>query len=746
MTGVQQAKSLGTASSGSPDGPRPANRLGRLAIWCYGRRRTVLGLWLIALIGVTGASQVFSGVFANKFNGGNSESAHAQALLSQRFPARAGDSADVVFHTADLVTSPANQAAIVKTLGTLQGLPDVAGVRSPFDPSGAGQTSRDGHIAYGVVQFDKITDNLPKAAIQTVVDRARAAARPGFDVELGGSPISKVQTFAFGSSEGIGILAAMLILLVAFGSVIAMGLPILTALFGIAIAFGVLDFVSHGVSVPTFGSELAAMIGIGVGIDYALFVVTRYRQGLHDGMEPEQAVVAALQTSGRAVLFAGCTVVISLMGLFLLGLPFVYGLALGAVGAVVLVMAAALTLLPALLGFTGHAIDRLHVPLMLHRGAGANTRHTLAWRWSRVVQRHPIVLGGAALVTLVALAIPLLSIHLAFTDAGNDPAAQMTRRSYDLLAQGFGPGSNGPLVVALDIPPGTDRTVAGQLQARLQGTPGIAFAVAPQFNAQGNAAVVIAIPTTAPQDVRTQSLVHHIRRSVVPAFTAATGIRALVGGETAASVDSSSQLSGRLPLVIVAVVVLSFLLLMAVFRSVAVPLKAAIMNLLSVGAAYGVIVAVFQWGWLGAVVGIGRTGPIDPWVPLMMFTILFGLSMDYEVFLLSRVREEWLRTGDNASAVADGLAATARVITAAAAIMVCVFGSFVLGDVRVLKLFGLGLATAVFVDASLVRMILVPSTMELLGGANWWLPGWLDRLVPALSVEAEPEAVPVPVG
>jgi RND superfamily putative drug exporter len=334
-------------------------------------------------------------------------------------------------------------------------------------------------------------------------------------------------------------------------------------------------------------------------------------------------------------------------------------------------------------------------------------------------------------------------MHLAFTDSGNDPAKQTTRKAYDLLATGFGPGSNGPLVVAVQVPTGADRSVVDTLQSRLQGTPGVAFAVPPQFNQQGDTAVLIVIPTTSPQDLRTQQLVHRLRGQVVPSVTRGTPIRALVGGETAAAVDSSNHLSQRLPLVIGAVVILSFLLLMAVFRSVAVPLKAAIMNLLSVGAAYGVIVAVFQWGWLGSVIGIGKTGPIDPWVPLMLFTILFGLSMDYEVFLLSRVREEWLRTGDNATSVADGLASTARVITAAAGIMVFVFGSFVLGDIRVLKLFGLGLATAVFVDATLVRMVLVPSTMELLGSANWWFPHWLDRLVPTLSVEVEPASVPV---
>jgi RND superfamily putative drug exporter len=499
------------------------------------------------------------------------------------------------------------------------------------------------------------------------------------------------------------------------------------------------DFISRGVTVPTFGTELAAMIGIGVGIDYALFVVTRYRVGLQEGLAPEDAVIAALATSGRAVLFAGCTVVISLLGMFLLGLSFVVGMALGAIGAVILVMAGALTLLPAMLGFVGANIDRLHVPQLSRRGHQQGG-HTFWWRWSRVVQRRPWISGGIALVLLIALSLPLFGMHLAFTDSGNDPSGSMTRQAYDLLAEGFGPGSNGPLVIAVD---GSNRAVATRLQEAFAHTPGVAFAVPPQFNPAGDAAVLIVIPTTSPQDLRTQSLVDHLRKDVIPPIVGGTGVKALVGGETAASVDSSHQLSSRLPYVIGGVVILSFLLLMSVFRSIAVPVKAAVMNLLSIGAAYGVIVAVFQWGWLGSFFGIGRTAPVDPWVPLMLFTILFGLSMDYEVFLLSRIREEWRRTGDNATAVADGLASTARVITAAAAIMVCVFGSFLLQDQRVLKLFGMGLATAVFVDATLVRMVLVPSTMEILGAANWWFPSWLDRAIPTLSVEVAAEPVPV---
>ena len=721
----------------TPGGPQPprGNRLGRLALWCYRHRRAVLIYWILALIVVTGVSRMAGADFRNKFGGGHSESQQAQDFLKSHFPSQAGDSAQVVFQTRDPITSSANRAAVNDVLASLRGMPHVADVRSPFDPGFGSQISPDGHIAYGTIDFDKTTDVLPKPAIRAVADRALRAAHPGFEIVLGGAPINKIQKFSFGGAESVGLLAAVIILLLAFGSIIAMGLPILTALFGLAIAFGIVDLISHWLVTPDFAPELAAMIGIGVGIDYALFVVTRYRDALHEGRSPEQSVTVALSTSGRAVLFAGCTVVISLFGMFLLGESFIYGLGLGAIAAVLLVMAAALTLLPAVLGFVGHTIDRFRVP---HLRRGSHTpAHTLWWRWSRVIQRRPWLYGSLALAVLIVLALPLFSMRLAFTDAGNDPVGQMTRRSYDTLARGFGPGSNGPLVLAVEMPNGVNRSVLNDLQTRIQQTPGVEFAVPPQLNQSGNAAVLIVIPKASPQDIKTEQLVHHLRNNVVPSITAGTNTRALVGGLTAAAVDSAQRLSQRLIWVIGAVVILSFLLLMAVFRSIAVPLKAAVMNLLSVGAAYGVIVAIFQWGWLGSVVGIGKTGPIDPWIPLMLFTILFGLSMDYEVFLLSRIREEWRRTGDNATAVADGLASTGRIITAAAAIMVCVFASFVLGDQRVLKVFGLGLATAVFVDATLVRMVLVPSTMELLGHVNWWFPRWLDRIVPKLSVEVD---------
>jgi RND superfamily putative drug exporter len=525
-----------------------------------------------------------------------------------------------------------------------------------------------------------------------------------------------------------------------------MGLPILTALLGIGIGFAVEDLISHVLNVPIFAPELLAMIGLGVGIDYALFIVTRYRQGMVEGREPREAAMVAHATSGRAVLFAGCTVIISLCGLFLMNLPFMQGLAVSAIAGVVLVMLGALTLLPALLGFSGRAIDRWSLPGRLRSGRPATT-HSFWYRWSRTVQRHPWRAGLSALAALLLLCVPLFSMRLAFTDAGNDPTSFTTRQAYDLLAKGFGPGFNGPLVLVAQVPAGSGAgdgpAAVGRLDAALSHTPGVAFATPPEFNAAGDAAVIIAYPTTSPEAAPTASLVHTLRDHVVPGAVGGSGVRVLVGGETAAGVDAAKYLSGRLFLVIGGVIILAFLLLMAVFRSVVVPVKAAIVNLLSVGAAYGVMVAVFQWGWGGGLIGIGRTGPIDPWIPLMMFTILFGLSMDYEVFLLSRIREQWLRTGDNSRAVADGLARTARVITAAAAIMICVFGSFVIGDpLRVLKVFGLGLAVAVLLDATLVRMVLVPSAMEVLGKANWYMPRWLDRIVPHLGAEVDVEEQP----
>jgi RND superfamily putative drug exporter len=693
----------------------------------------VLIVWLVALVASNVFAQMAGSAFSNNLTGGKQE---VQQILSANFPSQAGSPAQVVVTTTTSFSDGANQARTARLVDALRPLSHVSAVVSPLSPQGAAQISRNGHIAYVSVQFDEQAGNLPTAAIKNVVSTAESFKAPGYQVAIGGQAIGLVAGAKPGSSEGIGILAAIIIMLLAFGSVVAMGLPIITALFGIAIGFAVLDLLSHVVTTPVFAPQIMAMIGLGVGIDYALFIVTRYRQGLAEHREPREAIALSLATSGRAVVFAGTTVIISLLGLFLLQLAFMRGLAIGAIAAVILVMTAAVTLLPAMLGFSGRAIDKLHVPGLLQSAAEPSARG-FWYRWSRTVQRHPIVGGVAALLVLVCLALPLFSMRLAFTDAGNDPTNITTRQAFDALATGFGPGFNGPLIIATQVPADQHATVE-RLDTALKSTAGVAFVSPAQFSRSGSAAVIVAYPTTSPQSAQTEALVQTLRNQVIPGITTGTGVRALVGGETAGSVDASSYLSSRLPWVIGAVLLLSFLLLMAVFRSLAIPVKAVIVNLLSVGAAYGVIVAVFQWGWLGGFIGIGATGPIDPWIPLMMFTILFGLSMDYEVFLLSRMREEWRVTHDNSSAVADGLAKTARVITAAAAIMICIFGSFVIGDpLHVLKVFGLGLAAAILIDATLVRMVLVPSIMELVGDANWWMPSWLDRVVPHLGIEVD---------
>ena len=714
---------------------RPAEESGlaRIAGWCHDHRWWVLIIWLVALVGSNVLAQAAGSNFSNNLTGGAQP---VQQILNRAFPDQKGSPAQVVITSSGPIRAASVQDRTAKMVAALGRLAHVSEVVSPFTGAGAHQISADGHIAYVQVQFDEIAGNLPQDAINKVITTAQSFAAPGYHVALGGEAISLVAGGKPGSSEGIGILAAIIIMLLAFGSVVAMGLPIITALFGIAIAFAVLDLLSHVITTPTFAPEMMAMIGLGVGIDYALFIVTRYRQGLAEGRNPRQATAVSLATSGRSVVFAGTTVILSLLGLFILQLPFIRGLAVGAIAAVVLVMAAAVTLLPAMLGFSGLAVDKLHVPGLL-QSATEPSHRSFWYRWSRTVQRHPIVAGGAALLCLLILIIPFFSMRLAFTDAGNDPMSSTTRQAFDALASGFGPGFNGPLIVAASVPDGQRATVEG-LRAKVAATPGVVFATPVQFSASGHDAVIIAYPASSPQAAQTEALVHSLRSDAIPAATTGTGVVAYVGGETAGSVDASAYLSSRLVWVIAVVLLLAFLLLMAVFRSLAIPVKAVIVNMLAVGAAYGVIVAVFQWGWLGGVIGIGATGPIDPWIPLMMFTILFGLSMDYEVFLLSRIREEWRRTGDNSSAVADGLAKTARVITAAAAIMVCVFGSFVIGDpLHVLKVFGLGLAAAIFIDATLVRMVLVPSIMEILGNANWWMPSWLDRVVPNLGVEVD---------
>ncbi len=721
-------------------GPRHISSLGRVAGVCYRHRRLVLLVWIVLLVAMTVVAQLVGTHFENKFSSGNTPSQQALNILQSRFAAQAGDDAQVVVQTRAPFASSANRSSVEEMAGRLRREPYVASVLSPFSPGGAFQISRDGHIGYLTVRFTASSYALPGPAVKRIINAAESFARPGFRVALGGSPISAVLSASPGPAEGIGVTAAMVIMLLAFGSAVAMGLPILIALVGLAIGIAIEGLATHLLVTPSFTPELASMMGLGVGIDYALLIVTRYRQCLAEGLEPEGAVVASLATSGRAVLIAGGTVIVSLLGLLLIGQAYMVGVSVGAIISVFLVLLGSLTLLPAMLGFTGRAIERLSV----RRGVGGSLRSNAQgfwFRWSRSIQRHPWRGVIGSVLVLAVLAIPMFSMRLAFSDSGNDPASLTTRQAFDLLSEGFGPGYNGPLVVAVALDGPGQSSLVETLASRIAATPGVATVAPPQFDRRGDAAVIIAVPRTSPQAAATQQLVRHLRNDVIPPVVAHTKVVAEVGGETAAGIDAADFLGTRLPIVIAVVLLVSFLLLGSMFRSLVIPLKAALMNLLSIGAAYGVMVAVFQWGWLGSVFAIGKTAPIDPWIPAMLFTILFGLSRDYEVFLLSRMAERFEETGDNSLSVADGLARTARVITAAAAIMFCVFGSFVVKDpLHILKVFGLGLAAAILIDSTLVRMVLVPSVMELLGKANWWAPSWLDRVLPRVGIETE--AVP----
>jgi len=707
---------------------REMTGLERWARWTYRRRWLVLAAWVVILAVAGGLASQFGGEFQTEFKLPGSESQRANDLLKERFPAQAGGEADIVFEVpTGIEGARADIEAVLKQVES--DLPDVAAVESPFERPG--YISPDGTIARAVVRFTFDADKVPHETAKQLIALTEAASRPGFTVEPGGRVVEFNEQAEFGS-EVYGLIAAVFILLIAFGSVAAMGVPIGAALFGLGTGLAVITLAARWVGFPSFSSQFAAMIGIGVGIDYSLLVVTRFREAIHAGKSVEEGVVEAVTTSGRSVMFAGVIVAIAFLGLFVMGLPFVATLATAGAVVVLVAVAIAASLTPALLSVIGKRVDSLRVPF-LHQSEGVDPRSPW-FRLSRVIQRHPwpfaIVVGGI----LVAASLPILTMELGFTDAGNRSPSSHSRKAYDLIAKGFGPGTNGPLLIVADAKNGN-----GGLERAvelLRETPGVAAVTEPLLNPAGDTAVITVIPTTKPQDHATTELVHRLRDDVLKR-AGTNGDRYYVTGVTAGQIDASDRISSRMPYLFIGVIGLSFVLLTAMFRSVVVAAKAAVMNLLSIGAAYGVVVAIFQWGWLGELIGVGK-GPIEVFLPMMMFAILFGLSMDYEVFLISRIREEYLRTGDTAEAVANGLTATARVITAAAAIMVTVFLAFVLGPERVIKEFGIGLATAIFVDATLVRIFLVPATMELLGKWNWWMPGWLDRVLPKLNVEGPP--------
>jgi RND superfamily putative drug exporter len=712
-----------------------------LAQSCYRRRRFVLGVWIALVVSLLAVATVAGGTFKTEFKLPGSESQQAYDILKQHgFSTRAGVESQIVFHADNGVNDPDVRQAMEGFFARIEQNVQGSQIVSPYDAQGARQIAPDGKTAYAQLNLSDRTFEQYQP-IGTQIKHYRDDVKvSGLQIELGGDIFA---SFKQSPSEVIGIIGAIIILLIAFGSLLAVGLPIVTALFGIGTGFAVVELASRYIDMPNFTSQMVAMISIGVGIDYALFIVTRYREGLHSGMAPEDAVARSLDTAGRAVLFAGGTVVISVLGLCAMNQAVMDAVALAASFGVLMTMLASLTLLPAVLGFVGNKIDRFALPT---RSREERTAGSFWFRWSRIVQRHPLPALAAGLAVLVVLAAPVFSMRLGFADAGSRSTGDTTRRAYDLLSQGFGPGFNGPLLIAAETPGGaSDMAALDRLSETLNHTPGVAFATPPVANPQGDAAIMQVFPTTSPQDQATNDLVTQLRRHTVPDAISGSTVVARVGGQTAASMDFSSYTGDHLPLVMGVVLLLSFALLTLVFRSLVVPLKAVIMNLLSIGASYGILVAVFQWGWLKNVIGVSKEGPIDAWVPMMLFAIVFGLSMDYEVFLLSRVREEYDRNDhDNGLAVADGLAATARVITAAAAIMVCVFMSFALGSDRSIKLFGLGLASAIFLDATLVRMVLVPATMELLGDANWWLPRWLGRVLPVVHVDAAEPPLPVP--
>ncbi|HEV7722836.1 MAG TPA: MMPL family transporter [Iamia sp.] len=755
----------------------------RLGRWCHDNRWIVLGLWIVALVVMGGVS----GALGTKSESNPTlpgESQRGIDILEEHFgDAGAGQAGSIVFRSEAEVTDPTVQEPMEALFGQIDEI-DGLTVISPYDgAASAAQVAARGddadHIAFASIEapaswsFEDFT-----AAAEEIRPLIAKAEVPDTDLYLGGGNFAE---FEEPSSEVLGIGFAIVILILAFGSVLAMGLPIGVALAGIGLGTTIIGILSNVVTIPDFANILGVMIGLGVGIDYALFIVTRYRENLHMGLSTQRATAVAIDTSGRAVVFAGATVVISLLGMTLMGLSFVTGLAIGAASVVAVTVVASITLLPALLGFAGARVEvtrwrglitaGLIALALVFVGLGVPTgvslvlliaglvvlvagffvgklkgevpmrsrrapEQTFSYRWSRAVQHHPWRSVGAGAALLVVLSIPVLGLRLGFSDEGNYPEGTDTRIAYDMLADGFGPGFNGPLLVATTVPEGTDPATLERITTALQHADGVAIAspAVPNDPEAPTAVLWKVIPTTSPQAEGTTALVDRLRDDVLPAAVGDADLDPAVTGSVAFQVDFSNYLASRLPLFFAAVLTLSFLLLMAVFRSILVPLKAVLMNLLSIGAAYGIVVAGFQWGWLGGLFNFDGA-PVEPFMPMMLFAIVFGLSMDYEVFLLSRVKEEWDRTGDSHESVANGLAATARVITAAALIMVFVFGSFLLENDRVIKLFGTGLATAVLLDATIVRMLLVPATMELLGDRNWWLPKWLDRILPKIDVE-----------
>jgi RND superfamily putative drug exporter len=701
----------------------------RLASFSHDHRRVIVAVWIAAIVGAAALAAGAGGGYVNNFTLPGTESQRALDLLKSRFPQQSGDSSQIVFAVRDgRLTDPRRRAQVGQTLAHVRRLAHVAAVQSPY--AGTGAVSRDGHVAFATLLFDRQADKLGKADVARVIASAQAGATGGLQVELGGRAIERAQQSSTGPAELVGVGVAVIVLVLVLGSPAAMAMPLIVAFAAIALAMALILSASAVVNIADFAPTLAVMIALGVGIDYALLIISRFRGERAAGADVRAATITAMDTAGRSVLFAGSTVVIALLGMVLLGISFLDGPAVAAALAVLLTMVGSLTLLPALLGAFGR---RVRVPAI----AGGEHASPGWARFSRAIERRPRALAVGAIALLLLVAAPATGMRLASSDAGNNAPSSTTRKAYDLLSKGFGPGFNGPFLMVAELRGSGAAAQLDRLTGTLRAQPGVAEVGKPSLNARGNTATLLLYPTSKPQDAATKDLLVRLRDHGLPRDGP---LRVSIGGATAATVDMSAVLSSKLPVFVLVVVGLALVLLAVVFRSVVIPAKAAVMNILSIGAALGTITFVFQDGHLASLVGVQTTGPIDPFLPVFMFAIVFGLSMDYEVFLVTRMHEEWERTRDAAYAARHGLALTGRVILAAAIIMISVFGSFMLGGDRVIKLFGLGLASAVLFDAFVIRLVLVPALMHLFGRASWWMPGPVARRLPRLSIEGgEPQ-------
>ncbi|MEV8320615.1 MMPL family transporter [Streptomyces sp. NPDC059900] len=709
-----------------------------LARWCVKHRLLAVLLWLVALGGTASAAAVTGSAYSNDYDVPGTESGRATQLLDEGFEGLGGDSNTVVWRTEAGTTVRAAdvEQTMTDALDRIQGMPAVASVSSPYAQGGAAQISDDARIAYATVTFHEQADAIDAADARALVDTAKAAASDSLDVELGGGAVGLTESKSAKTAEIVGVAVAAVVLFLAFGSLAASMLPIATALVSVGTAYAGIVLLGHLMTVADFAPMLGTLIGLGVGIDYALFIVTRHRKGLKQGLPVAVAAERAVATTGRAVVFAGATVCIALLGMLILRLGFLNGVAIAGSLTVLLTVAASVTLLPALLSWIGpRALSRRERRALAEHGPAPEVPTGLAARWSAFVERHPKLLGGVAVVVMAVLALPTLSLHLGTSDQGNNPSSATTRQAYDLLADGFGPGVNGPLTLVTPVEGAGDRLALTNLAPALESTKGVASVSPVTYDAEGTTARITVVPASSPQSERTSELVDRLRDDVLPRAQADTSLDLRVGGVTASYDDFAEIIVGKLPLFVGVIIGLGCVLLLLAFRSVGIPLKAAAMNVAAVASAFGVVVAIFQWGWGSELLGLGSAGPIEPFLPVIMVSVLFGLSMDYQVFLVSRMYEEWLETGDNRRAVRVGLAETSRVINSAAVIMISVFLAFVLSGDRVIAMFGIGLAAAVALDAFVLRTLLVPALMHMLGGANWWLPRGLDRLLPRISIE-----------